>query len=50
MLKDRGEPIPTEDLNKVAKLIKEKYAYCCKDLIKELEKFDQKGEKNGQVV
>ena len=42
MLKDRGEPIPTEDLNRVAREIKEKYAYCCKDLIKELEKCDTK--------
>ena len=39
-LKDRGEPIPTEDLIRVAKEIKEKYAYCSNNLIKELKKYD----------
>ena len=42
MLKDRGEPIPIEDLNRVAREIKEKYAYCAKDLIKEFAKYDEK--------
>ena len=40
MLKERGEPIPTEDLIRVSKEIKEKYAYCCKDIVKEFDKFD----------
>ena len=46
MLKDRGEPIPNEDLFQVAKQIKEKYSYVCSDdLVKEFEKFDHNPEK-----
>ena len=41
-LKDRGEPIPPEDIIRVAREIKEKYSYCCKDLIKEFAKWDKK--------
>ena len=35
---------------RVAKEIKENYSYCCKDLVKELEKFDKRVEKNGEMV
>ena len=49
-LVDRGEKIPIEDLIRVAKEIKEKYSYCCKDLVKELEKYDQKQDKNGEIL
>eukprot|EP00331_Platyophrya_macrostoma_P017305 CAMPEP_0176466448 /NCGR_PEP_ID=MMETSP0127-20121128/37897_1 /TAXON_ID=938130 /ORGANISM="Platyophrya macrostoma, Strain WH" /LENGTH=418 /DNA_ID=CAMNT_0017859615 /DNA_START=24 /DNA_END=1280 /DNA_ORIENTATION=+ len=41
MLKDRGEPIPQEDLRVVAEDIKEKYSYCAKDLLKEYTKYDR---------
>ena len=41
-LKDRGEPIPSEDIIRVAKEIKEKYSYCANNLLKELEKYDKK--------
>ena len=50
MLLDRGEKIPAEDIIRVAKEVKEKYAYCCKDLATELSRFDKKGEKNGKVI
>ena len=49
-LKERGEPIPPQDLIRVAKEVKEKYGYCCKDLLKELDKYDQKVEKNGKLM
>ena len=42
--KDRGEPIDKEDLYRVAKEVKEKYGYCCKDPLKEFDKYDEKGE------
>jgi len=47
---DRGEKIYAEDSVRVAKEIKEKYAYCCKDLVTELARFDKKGEINGVMV
>ena len=46
---DRGEKLQAEDAIRVAKEVKEKYAYCCKDLVKEIEKFDKKVEKNGKL-
>lgn len=46
MLRDRGEPIPAEDIKKAAREIKEKYSYVVPDgnLIQELAKYDQKKE------
>lgn len=46
MLRDRGERVPAEDIKKAAREIKEKYSYVVEDgnLIKELEKYDQKKE------
>jgi len=40
MLRDRGEPIPPEDVLLVAKSIKEKHCYTCPDLVKEFGKYD----------
>ena len=50
-LKDRGEPIPQEDLIDVAREIKEKHGYCARNLVKELDKFDtkKKGD-NGEIL
>ena len=41
-LKARKEPIPSEDALEVARVVKEKYGYVCKDLVKEYQKFDEK--------
>lgn len=41
-LKQRKEPIPPEDVQEVARTIKEKYGYVCKDVVKEYQKFDEK--------
>jgi len=46
MLKDRKEPVPPEDSKIVAKIIKEKFSYTCKDVAKEFQKFDEKPEKS----
>ena len=42
MLKDRKEEIPGEDVLEVARSVKEKYGYVCKDVVKEYKKFDEK--------
>jgi hypothetical protein len=42
MIKDRGEPINTEDLYYATMDIKEKYGYLCRDIVEEFSKFDQK--------
>ncbi|CAG9328305.1 unnamed protein product [Blepharisma stoltei] len=43
-LKDRREPIATEDLMDAARVIKEKNCYVCKDMDKELLRFNDKAE------
>lgn len=49
MLKDRKEPIPSEDYMEVARMIKENYGYVCNDPVKEFKKFDKKEQAdNGQ--
>jgi len=45
MLKDRSESIPSEDVLEVARAVKEKYGYVCKDLVKEYKKYDEKTKK-----
>mmetsp|Transcript_20558 Transcript_20558/g.28328 ORF Transcript_20558/g.28328 Transcript_20558/m.28328 type:complete len:421 (+) Transcript_20558:24-1286(+) len=45
LMRDRKEPVPTEDSLEVAKRVKEMYSYVCPDLAKEFLKFDQKPEK-----
>lgn len=45
MLRDRGEPIPSEDCLEVAKRIKEMHSYVCPDLAKEFAKYDAQPEK-----
>jgi len=34
-LKSRKEPIPSEDILEVARVVKEKYGYVCKDIVQE---------------
>lgn len=45
MLRDRGEPVPPEQRLEAAKQIKEQYAYLCRDVVEEYEKFDREPEK-----
>ncbi|KAI9296646.1 actin binding protein [Neoconidiobolus thromboides FSU 785] len=45
LLRDHGETIPPDQLMEVAKKIKEKYSYCCQDIVKEFKRYDQEGEK-----
>lgn len=40
MLKDRGEPLASEDVKAEAQKIKEEYAYVCEDLVEEFKKYD----------
>jgi actin-related protein 3 len=42
MLRDRREPMPSEDALEIARTVKEKYGYVCTDLVKEYKKFDKK--------
>ena len=42
MIKDRGEPIDTEDLYYATMDIKEKHGYLADDIVKEFCKFDKK--------
>ncbi len=41
-LRERKEPIPTKDFKETARIVKEKYCYCCPDIVKEHQKFDEK--------
>lgn len=41
-LRDRKEPMPSEDALEIAQTIKEKYGYVCKDVVQEYKKFDKK--------
>jgi actin-related protein 3 len=41
-LKDRKEPMPSEDVLEIARTVKEKYGYVCKDVAAEFKKFDEK--------
>lgn len=41
-LRDRKEPVPDADALEIARQVKEKYGYVCKDLVKEFQKFDKK--------
>lgn len=40
LMRDRKEPVPPEDSLLVAKAIKERYCYSCRDIVKEFGKFD----------
>lgn len=42
MLRDRKEPMPSEDALEIARTVKEKYGYVCKDIVQEYKKFDEK--------
>lgn len=39
-LRERGEPVPPEESLEIAKRIKERYCYCCQDMVKEFSRFD----------
>lgn len=39
-LRERGEPIPAEDIQMVAQRVKEKYCYIASDMAKEFNKYD----------
>ena len=41
-MRDRKEPLPSEDALEIARTIKEKYGYVCKDVLQEFKKFDKK--------
>lgn len=41
-LRDRKEPIPTQDFKETARIVKEKYCYCAPDIVKEYAKYDLK--------
>lgn len=41
-LLDRKEKVPGDDAMEIARTIKEKYGYVCKDLVAEYKKFDEK--------
>lgn len=42
MIRERGEPISTEDLYFATMDIKEKYGYLSRDIVEEFSKFDEK--------
>jgi|TARA_B110000977_G_C10638406_1_gene323067 hypothetical protein len=39
---NRKERMPGEDSLEIARAVKEKYGYVCKDLVAEYKKFDEK--------
>lgn len=39
---DRREPIPSKERKEIARDLKEKFCYCCKDIVEEHAKFDKK--------
>lgn len=41
-LRDRKEPLPSEDALEIARTVKEKYGYVCKDIVAEFKKYDEK--------
>ena len=41
-MRDRKEPIPGEDALEIARTVKEKYGYVCKDVAQEFKKYDKK--------
>lgn len=45
LMRERKEPIPSEDSLEVAKRVKEMYSYVCPDLAKEFNKYDASPDK-----
>lgn len=45
LMRERGEPVPSEDSLEVAKRVKEMHSYVCPDLAKEFAKYDAQPEK-----
>ena len=41
-LRERNEPVPSEDIKEAARAIKENLCYCCGNLMKEFTLFDEK--------
>ena len=40
-LRERSEPVPSEDMKEVVRYIKENYCYCCGNMMKEFTAFDE---------
>lgn len=40
-LRERGEPVPSEDIKEAVRFIKENLCYCCGNLLKEFGAFDE---------
>ncbi len=45
LMRDRKEPVPSEDSLEVAKRVKEMYCYVCPDIQKEFIKYDKTPDK-----
>ncbi|CAE7824973.1 ARP3, partial [Symbiodinium microadriaticum] len=45
LIRDRREPVPSEDSLEVAKNIKQQFCYVCPDMAKEFQKYDKSPEK-----
>lgn len=45
LMRERKEPVPSEDSLEVAKRVKEMYSYVCPDISKEFAKYDKEPEK-----
>jgi actin-related protein 3 len=45
LMRDRKEPVPSEDSFEAAKAVKELYSYVCPDLVKEYAKYDSNPDK-----
>ena len=51
MIRERGEKLNNEDINRVATEIKQKYGYVCQEgLLEEFKAFDNKLDKNGKEL
>lgn len=46
LMADRESGIPTSEARRIAQNVKEQYTYCCKDLLKEFQKYDTNPEEN----
>jgi actin-related protein 3 len=45
LIRDRREPVPSEDSLEVARNLKQQFCYVCPDLAKEFQKYDKSPEK-----
>ena len=49
LMRERKEPVPAEDSLEVARIVKEKYSYICKDLAEEFKQFDVDPDKSFKI-